>query len=69
MHFFLGALRVNLTVFILIDNPIHIDMMELSNLYFKGLPVKISAKLFISVLEDCFYLGKQYLRVYQIYKS
>ena len=30
--------------------------MELSILYFKGLPVKISIRLCISVPQDCFYL-------------
>ena len=44
----------------LMDYPIHIDTisMELSILYFKGLPVKISIK-YLSVPEDFFYHGKQ----------
>ena len=44
------------------DYPIHIDTfsMELTILYFKGLPVKISIKWWTSVLEDWFVLGKQY---------
>ena len=50
-----------LTLFILMDYPIHIDTisMELSILYFKGSHVKISIKCCMSVPEDCFYLGKQ----------
>ena len=36
----------NINPFILMDYPIHIDtiLMELSILYFKGLPIKISLK-------------------------
>ena len=43
------------------DCPIYIDTqsMELSILYFNGLPVKISMKWGISVPEDCVYLSKQ----------
>ena len=39
-------LNLSLTLFSLMDYPIHIDTlsMELSILYFKGLPVKISIK-------------------------
>ena len=46
-----------LILFILMDYPIHIATisLELSILYFKGLPVKLSIKQCISVHEDCFY--------------
>ena len=47
------------TLFILMDYPIYIETInkELSSLYFKGLLVKISIKLCISVPECCFYLS------------
>ena len=42
------------------DHPIHIDAisMELSSLYSKGIQVKISIKLCISVPEDCLISAK-----------
>ena len=52
----------DVTLFILMDYPIHIDTTRLKYgivhfLYFKGLPVKISIKWYISVPEDL-YLSK-----------
>ena len=45
-----------LTLFIQMDYPIPIDTitMELSIMYFKGLQVKISLKLYIFCHQDCF---------------
>ena len=46
------------TLVILMDYPIHIDTisMELSILYFKGLPVKMSITWCNSVHEDCVFI-------------
>ena len=49
------------TLFFLVDYSGHIEFdtigMESSNLYFKGLPVKISLTWYISIPEYCFYLA------------
>ena len=54
----LAPVKLTLTLFILMVYHLHIDTisMELSSLYFKGLPLKISIKLCIFAPEDCFFL-------------
>ena len=51
---------------IVMDFSIHIDTisMDLSILYFKGLPIKIAIKVGISVSESCFILANDEMPLY-----